>query len=78
MSQHGKFSTKRSYRKIKNLRLSRRGYNQGTSKLNMSQERKVFKQRYYRNNIDLGLCRAVLLSGNFQSEHVAAEEIVEK
>jgi len=78
MSQHGKISKKRYYRNFKKLRLSRQGYNQVTSNLNMSQERKGFKQRHYRNNNDLGLCRTVLLSGNFQSEHVAAEEIVEE
>ena len=36
-----------------------------------------FKQRYYRNINTLRLCRPVLLSGNFQSEHVAAGENVE-
>jgi len=31
----------------------------------------VFKERYYRNFNNLSLCRPVLLSGKFQSEHVA-------
>jgi len=33
------------------------------------------KQRYYRNINNLRICRQVLLSGNFQSEHVAAWEV---
>jgi len=37
----------------------------------MLQQWKVFKQRYYRNFNNLSLCRPVLLSGKFQSEHVA-------
>jgi len=78
MSEHGKVSQQRYYLNIKNLRLSRQGYLQGTSNLNMSQERKVFKQRYYRKNNNLGLCRTVLLSGNFESERVAAEEKFQK
>jgi len=41
----------------------------------MSQQGKVFKQRYYRNVNALTICRTVLLSGNFQSEHVAADDI---
>ena len=36
----------------------------------------MFKQRYYRNIYTLTLCRPVLLSGNVQSEHVAAGEMV--
>ena len=44
----------------------------------MSQHRKVFKQRYYRNLNNLRPCRPVLLSGNVQSEHVAAVEIYQK
>jgi len=43
----------------------------------MSQNWEVFKQRYYRNINTLSLCLPVLLSGNVQSEHVAAGEIVE-
>jgi len=35
----------------------------------------MFKQRYYRNLNTLRLCRPVLLSGNVQSEHVAAVEM---
>jgi len=42
----------------------------------MSQQGKGFKQRYYRNLNTLSLCRSELLSGNFQSEHVAAGETV--
>ena len=41
----------------------------------MSQQRKVFKQRYYRKVNILSYRRPVLLSGNIQSEHVAAGEI---
>jgi len=40
----------------------------------MSQKRKFFKQGYYRYINNLSLCRPVLLSGNVQSEHVAAVE----
>jgi len=40
----------------------------------MSQQRKAFTQRYYRNINTLSFCRQVLLSGNVQSEHVAAGE----
>jgi len=43
----------------------------------MSQKGKVFKQRYIRNINTLSLCMTVLLSGNIQSEHVGAGEIVE-
>jgi len=45
--------------------------------MNMSHQRKCFKQRYYRNMNNLSLCRPVLFSGNFQSEHVAAVETVQ-
>jgi len=38
----------------------------------MSQQGNVFKERYYRKLNILSLCTPVLLSGNFQSEHVAA------
>ena len=48
-----------------------------TSNLNMLDQGKVFRQRYYRNLNNLRLCRPVLLSGNFQFEHVAAGEIVQ-
>jgi len=41
----------------------------------MSQQWKGFKQRYYRYLNILSLCRPVLLSGNVQSEHVAAGEV---
>jgi len=37
----------------------------------------MFKQRYYRNLKILKLCTPVLLSGNVQSEHVAAGEYVQ-
>jgi len=41
----------------------------------MSQQGKVFKQRYYWNINILRVCRTVFLSGNVQSEHVAAGEM---
>jgi len=41
----------------------------------MSQQLKLFKQRYYRNFNNLRLCRAVLISDNAQSELIAAREI---
>jgi len=44
------------------------------SSLNMSQQGKWFKQRYYRNINSSSICRPVLLSGNLQSEKVAAGE----
>jgi len=40
----------------------------------MSQQWNEFKQRYYRNINTLSLRRPDLLSGNVQSEHVAAGE----
>jgi len=43
----------------------------------LSQQWKWLKQRYYRNINNLSLCRPQLLSGNFQSEKVAAGEIVQ-
>ena len=43
----------------------------------MSQQGKLFKQRYYRNINTLSLSRPVLLSGNIQSEHIAAGESVQ-
>jgi len=43
-----------------------------TLNLNMSQQGKWIKQRYYRNINNLSLCRPELLSGNLKSEHVAA------
>jgi len=45
--------------------------------MNMSQQGKEFKQRYYRNLNTLRLCRPVLLSGNLQTDHVAAGEMVQ-
>jgi len=41
----------------------------------MSQQGRVLKQRYYWNINILSACRPVLLSGNVQSEHVAAGEV---
>jgi len=41
----------------------------------MSQKGKLFRQRYCRNLNTLSLCSPVLLSGNLQSEHVAAGEV---
>jgi len=38
----------------------------------------MFKQRYYRNTNALSFCKQVLLSGNVQSVHVAAGEMVQK
>jgi len=40
----------------------------------MSLQGKAFKQRYYRNINTLRIRRPVLLSGKFQSEHVAGGE----
>jgi len=45
--------------------------------MNMSQQGKGFKQRYYRNLNALRLCRPLLLSGNVQSEHFAAGDSVQ-
>ena len=50
-------------------------YFQVTSNLNMSQNWKVFKQRYYGNINTFTLGRQVFLSDNFKSEHVAAGEM---
>jgi len=50
-------------------------YFQVTSILNMSQWGKVSVKRYYWNINTLSLCRPMLLTGNFQSDHVAAEEV---
>jgi len=41
----------------------------------MSQQGKGFKQRYYQNINNSSLYRPVLLSGNAQSEYVAAGEV---
>jgi len=43
----------------------------------MSYQGNVFKQRYYRNINTLRVSRPVLISGNFQSEHVAAGKSVQ-
>jgi len=53
-------------------------YFQVTSNLNLSQQGKVFIQRYYRNINTVSLCRPELFSGNIQSEQVAAEESVDE
>jgi len=45
--------------------------------LKISQKWKVLKQRYYRKINTLSICGPVLLSGNIQSEHVAAGECVQ-
>jgi len=45
-----------------------------TSNLNMSQQGKAFKQRYYLNIYTLNLCRPGLYSGKAHSEHVATAE----
>ena len=44
----------------------------------MSHQGKENKQRYYRNINTLSPCRPVLLSGNFQSEHVAAGKLLKQ
>ena len=59
-------------RKLNILSLCGQCFFNVTSNLNMSQQWKAFIQRYYLNFNNLSLCRAVLLSCNFQSEHVAA------
>jgi len=38
----------------------------------------MFKQRYYRNINTLNIFRLVLLSGNVQSEYVAAGEVLKQ
>jgi len=43
----------------------------------MSQQWKWFKERYYWNIKTLRFCRPALLSGNDQSENVAAGEIAQ-
>jgi hypothetical protein len=52
-------------------------YFQVTSNLNRSQQLEDFKHRYIRKLSNLFLCRPVLLSGNVQSEHVAAAASVQ-
>jgi len=74
MSQKSNLFKQRYYRNINTLAFVGQYYLQVTSNLNMSKQGKVFKQRYYRNRNNLRLCRHKLLSGNFQSEHVAAGE----
>jgi len=53
------------------------GYFQVSSILDMSQQGKGFKQRYYRNINSLSPRTPVLLTGNDQSEHVATGKIVQ-
>jgi len=53
-------------------------YFQVTPNVIMSLQGKGFKQRYNRNINNLSLCSPVLLSGNVQSEHVAAVESVQR
>jgi len=43
----------------------------------MSQQGKLFKQRYYQDINTLSLCRPVLLFGNCKSENVEAVESVQ-
>jgi len=43
----------------------------------MSQQGKVFKQRYSPNIYNLSLCSPVLLSGNIQSQQVTTGESVQ-
>jgi len=43
----------------------------------MSQQGKVFKERYYRNINSLKLCTPLLISRNVQSEHVSTGEGVQ-
>jgi len=43
----------------------------------MSQQGKVFEQRYYQYLNNLSLCKPVILSGNVQSEQVAEVESVQ-
>ena len=49
-------------------------YFQVTSNLNMPQQGKCFKQRYYQNIDTFSMCGPVLLSGNDQSENFATGE----
>ena len=51
-------------------------YFQVTSNLNMSQQGKRFKQRYYGKFYNLRICSPGILSVNIQSEHVAAGKSV--
>ena len=74
MSLQGKVYKQRYYLNINNLSLSSQGYFQVTSNVNMSPQGKGFIQRYNRNLNNLSLFRPVLLSGYFQSEHVATGE----
>ena len=46
----------------------------GNFQSEMTQQWKLFKQRFYWNLNNLSLCKPVLLSGYVQSEHVAAGE----
>jgi len=74
MSHRGEFSNNDIIGKLTLLASVYQCYFPVTSNLNMSQQGKVFIQRYYRNHNNLSLCRQVLLSGNFQFEHAATGE----
>jgi len=76
MSQQGKWFKQRYYRNFKTS--VGQCYFQVTSNLNISRLGKWFKQRYNRNLNILRICRPVFLSGNSQSEHVTAVEMVQK
>jgi len=77
MSQQGKWFKQRYYRNINNYVSLGQCYFQLTSNLNVSQQGKWTKQRYYRNINFLSFCGPVLLSGNLQSERMAAGETVQ-
>jgi len=72
MSQQGKFFKNDIIGTLTLKASVGQSYSHVTSNLNMSQKGKVLKKRYYRNISTLSPCRPVLLSGNVQSEHVAA------
>jgi len=73
----GEVFKQRYYGNINNLSFVGQWYFQVIPNLNMSQQWKVSKQRYYRTLNTLGLCRPLLLSGYVQSEHVAAVESIQ-
>ena len=78
MSQQRKVSNNDIIGTLTALRSLGQCYFHVTYNMNMSQQWKEFKQRYYRNLNNLCLCRPVILSSNVQSEHVAAVEFVQK
>jgi len=77
MSQQGKCSNNITIGNLTHSVSVGQCYFQVKSNLNMSQQGKFFKQRYYRNINTLNLCKPVLLSGNVKSEYLAAEERVQ-